>query len=55
MDGGLTPERPLNSNLFYRPLPTGPANFNIRTDATALTRGRTVGFEEEEEEAKGLE
>lgn len=38
MDGGLTPERPLNSNLFYHPLSTGPANFNIRTDATALTR-----------------
>lgn len=31
MDGGLTPERPLNSNLFYRPPPTSPVNFNIRT------------------------
>lgn len=37
MDGGLTFERPLNSNLFYRPLlSSGPVNFNIRTDATAL-------------------
>lgn len=38
MDGGLTFGCPLNSNLFYRPLlPGGPVNFNIRTDATALT------------------
>lgn len=38
MNGGLTFGYPLNSNLFYRPiLPGGPVNFNIRTDAIALT------------------
>lgn len=38
MDGSLTFGCPLNSNLFYHPLlPSGPVNFNIRTDATALT------------------
>lgn len=27
MDGGLTPERPLNSDLFYRPLPHESGEF----------------------------
>jgi len=36
---------PLNSNLFYRYLPTsGPANFNIRT-ARQLSHDRMMGFE----------